>query len=979
MTGTYPDFYPNIPGSVFELRDNTRNQQSRTLRGKKIVLIGTATDGPVLDPVTVTSFEEGRNIFGVYWKDNGQPNGTTLVRGLKRVLDAGADNVALVRVSGDTAHTKLPLYKIEKNIERHTREYIDEMIGNMETVFDLKIPAGTYIENVSLTANGFKVDEDLYRVDESNGIIILKENAVDQEANVVISYDLVKVTIISVDEEVVVCTSPLSGREFQLRNTNIETDSESVYHVKEDGTVVALMKGAPAQGYNIDYKTGLISTTDEVSLSRGEKLVATYDYRHLDKEAQTSRHVARGGISYIEITHQPDPTKDFIVLADGKEVDKAAYDVNYTYGYVNLKPGYIGKGQKVEIVYYWNEREVVEPAISFEGFYPGSVYNKVKIVTEDILQAVPNIRYFQFNNPNGTTMVPGGNVEGNHTFFFPEGKRNLIDNVQVELSIFDQDGNKVVDLSDEDFVVDYALGSVALSEDAYAIFAEEPGRQLRATRFAYGIQEYTPMPTVYSEYLQIIDSTTARFHNDYIVPTAIEFYVVDRDGNLNPYNGTVDIDYATGIVKLNNGLVFGERLMAREYSYYNVVGKKVIIKKPQEKLLSRTDGDLVFEVGTNIQTVGELVSAINNHPRNNVVKAYIEPEFANLSAMDIITEVYKVNPDGSVNTKEFALEFGDDGVNLSKEEMYDKLGGVYDAEGNKIELGAYDILMDYEDADIIVPLGVYIDDELASNYKNFASQLANFCAKCFYRSNEVIGVMGFKPLHNPIRINVINRVKKLQDINLNFFLLDENYNEIKDHNGNPVDIGKYIRAVGHDLLYNDPNLSAPTIENGALAFAAVKSMLADDNAPTNEVIPGGRLAYTYSAAQINSLSGARIITFKNKNGEARIADGITCALPGSGWTRDLTVTIVFDVINEIRNIYEKYIGKGNSMARQNALDTDIRDALNKKHTLEDFDYTIIMSPTDKLIGRMIVDLELVPIGELQRIKTVVSINSQLEQ
>ena len=102
--------------------------------------------------------------------------------------------------------------------------------------------------------------------------------------------------------------------------------------------------------------------------------------------------------------------------------------------------------------------------------------------------------------------------------------------------------------------------------------------------------------------------------------------------------------------------------------------------------------------------------------------------------------------------------------------------------------------MDYEDADIIVPLGVYIDDELAST-TNFASA-GQLCAKCFYRSNEVIGVMGFKPLHNPIRINVINRVKKLQDINLNFFLLDENYNEIKDHNGNPVDIGKYIRAVG---------------------------------------------------------------------------------------------------------------------------------------------------------------------------------------
>jgi len=978
VTGSYPDFYPNVPGSVFELRDNTRNQHSRTLRGKKIVLIGTANDGPVLNPVTVTSFDEGKNIFGIYWKENGQPNGTTLVKGLKRVLDAGADNVALVRVSGDTAHTKLPLYKTEKNIERHTREYIDQMIGNRETTFDLEIPAGTYIENVTLTANGFKVEEDLYRIDESNGIIILKEDAVDQEANVVISYNLVKVTIVSIDEEEVVCTSPLSGREFQLKNPLVERDSESVYHVKEDGTVLPLEKGASAQGYTIDYTTGLISTTDEVVLTKGELLVATYDYRKLEKEAKTSHQVARGGISYIQIRYQPDPTKEFVVLADGKPVDKAAYDVNYTYGYVNLKPGYIGKGQKVEIVYYWNDREVIEPAILFEGFYPGSVYNKVKIVTEDVLQAVPNLRYFQFNNPNGTTLVPGGNVENNHTFFFPEDRRNLIQNAGVELSIFDDSGNKVSDLNEEDFTVDYNTGSVVLSTSAYEFFSSILDGQIRATKYAYSIQEYTPMPTVYNEYLQIVDPNTARFHNDYIVPTAIEFMIEDRNGNLSPYNGTVEIDYATGLVKLNNALAFGERLLAREYSYYNVVGKKVAIKKPREKLLSRTDGDMEFEIGANIQTVGELVDAINNHPRNNVVRASIDPKHAHLSAMDIMTEVYKVNPDGSINAKEVALEFGDDGVNLTKEEMYDKLGGVTDKDGNKVVFGAYDILMDYEDADIIVPLGVYIDDELTSNYKNFATQLANFCAKCFYRSNEIIGVMGFNPLHNPSRINIINRVKKLQDVNLNFFLQDENYNEILDNNGHPVDIGRYMRAVGHDLIYNDPYLSAPTIENGALAFAAVKSMLAEDNAPTNEVIPGAMLAYTYSAAQTNSLSGARIITFRSKNGEARIADGITCALPGSGWTRDLTVTIVFDIIEEIRRIYDRYIGKGNTMARQNALDSDIRDALNKKHTLEDFDYKLIMSPTDKLIGRMIVDLELVPIGELQRIKTVVSINSQLQ-
>ena len=80
----------------------------------------------------------------------------------------------------------------------------------------------------------------------------------------------------------VVCISPLSGRD-QLRNTNIEADSESVYHEK-DGTVVACER-SPAQDTHRLQDWPYLNNT-EVSLSR-RKLVATYDYRHLDKEAKT--------------------------------------------------------------------------------------------------------------------------------------------------------------------------------------------------------------------------------------------------------------------------------------------------------------------------------------------------------------------------------------------------------------------------------------------------------------------------------------------------------------------------------------------------------------------------------------------------------------------------------------------------------------------------------------------------------------------
>jgi hypothetical protein len=115
-----------------------------------------------------------------------------------------------------------------------------------------------------------------------------------------------------------------------------------------------------------------------------------------------------------------------------------------------------------------------------------------------------------------------------------------------------------------------------------------------------------------------------------------------------------------------------------------------------------------------------------------------------------------------------------------------------------------------------------------------------------------------------------------------------------------------------------------------------------------------------------------------KGGVPKVASALTCAQPNSGWTRYLTVDIVFNAINLLRDIYDPYIGQGNTIEKRNSLDSDIYNALKKKNTIADFDYTLIQSPSDKVMGRMVVELDIVPIGELQKIHTVVSINAQLD-
>jgi hypothetical protein len=105
---------------------------------------------------------------------------------------------------------------------------------------------------------------------------------------------------------------------------------------------------------------------------------------------------------------------------------------------------------------------------------------------------------------------------------------------------------------------------------------------------------------------------------------------------------------------------------------------------------------------------------------------------------------------------------------------------------------------------------------------------------------------------------------------------------------------------------------------------------------------------------------------------------MTCAQPGSGWTRWHTIDIVFDTVSMLRNIFDRYVGDGNSLQKRNALRSDIRDTLKKQPTLVGSDFDLIMSQRDKQIGRIIIELDLIPEGELQRIKSIVSINAQLE-
>jgi hypothetical protein len=545
-----------------------------------------------------------------------------------------------------------------------------------------------------------------------------------------------------------------------------------------------------------------------------------------------------------------------------------------------------------------------------------------------------------------------------------------------------------IDLQNDDIEVNFRSGVIACK----VANADNGGPGIKIPKCDFRTTEER-VSFVNNKTLERVTRTKFKLGNQNIVKNTdgignnpLDLYIerADRDTPEELTRGTGEdytVDWSSGVVELVSSKALGEKdsLIVRRYAYYNIEGRTITIEKPKLKTGQEESREIEIELGDEVRTIGGLAEEINNNSKNNVVEFKITSDLYTKHVLDIKTPDVKIKGnvyDGTIDRKRITLSGGRDGIDMVKEEMYEKLGGKTNADGEKVEYGAYDVLMDYEPADIVMPVGVYANDELASDYKDFANQLAQFLANCFYNNNELRGIIGLNPLENPTRRNVIDRVNNLSRMQTLYFLQDENGNVVENNNEQSVDVGKFISVVGHDVVINDRKLGMSHIESAAAEYGAVVSMIDINNAPTNEVLPG-KLAYTYSRKQANVLSGNRIITYKDDAGVTKIADSPTCAFPGSGWNRYMTVDIVFDTIDLVREIFDKYIGQGNKIEKRNALESEIRQELKELPTLRNFDYNMKMSTQDQFMGRMLIELKLVPVTELREINTVVSINAQM--
>lgn len=402
----------------------------------------------------------------------------------------------------------------------------------------------------------------------------------------------------------------------------------------------------------------------------------------------------------------------------------------------------------------------------------------------------------------------------------------------------------------------------------------------------------------------------------------------------------------------------------------SVIGKKVTIIKPESKKTSEFESALEYS-SLDYPTFGELVRAVNEDPRNNVVRFSTEYPKHPTAELFTVSNMY--------------LSGGKDGLNLSKAEIYEKLGGKRDARGEIVEYGAYQLLENY-DGDIYIPAGVYADDNAGSPTRNFGDQLAQFCAVQTLRNNECRGVIPVRP---PVRNDLPSVVARVQEIirdreqgKFRYYLRNLKGEYMRDNKGRRIDIGRHIDLVFMTGRVSNELLGVYSASLDGM-YAGLQASISSASDTTEKVLPGVlALDFNLSAALHDKLSEAGIVTFyTDPNRGVVVVNGITAADNRSDYRSLPNIRIALEASRRVREVSKRYMGEPYNLIKKNAHTTDIQAELDSmvdpEGKLTDFTFSIHQSVKDRILHNAVIMLDIVPAFALKSISMPVSLRPSL--
>lgn len=542
-----------------------------------------------------------------------------------------------------------------------------------------------------------------------------------------------------------------------------------------------------------------------------------------------------------------------------------------------------------------------------------------------------------------------------------------------------------------DYTVDMAAGTVTiLVGNTSSITASDT---VDIEYYTYEVKQETTTVTASSDTDQVIalehepkDGVIELLVNGSVVESS-KYSIAGTDvtltaGNFNVkdkftigYNYIVTEEITEGITvrSIYGGSVYKEASVKVEpfQTDEGVSGCNFIFTKPESKLYSSADKPFVF-TSIDCPTVGMLKIALSNYALNNVFEIITDNE-------DMSTANFPAFESKLVNG-------GDDGVVVTNNQLFEALSGKRNADGYLTEQGAYQILENYH-VDYIYPAGVYADAKQTVNKNSsFHQELALLCAVLTYRTKMTHGFIDVKPNSNTTLVGIQKYVDNLLKYDNYHYMKDSDGNEIVDAEGKKMDIGWYTSiVVGPEPVMVSDKLGT-WYGSPALAYAALNASLKPESAPTNKSLPGVKgMKYKFSNKQMNELVGNRMVVFKIK-GEGTttasstpyVVDGCTAGGESCDYRRIATVKVVTDVVDQIRDVSDPFLGEPNTVEQRNALSALISKRLTyllNQGEIQYYAFEINASIQQVLLGECTISLTLVVPQELRKITTVVALRA----
>jgi len=329
---------------------------------------------------------------------------------------------------------------------------------------------------------------------------------------------------------------------------------------------------------------------------------------------------------------------------------------------------------------------------------------------------------------------------------------------------------------------------------------------------------------------------------------------------------------------------------------------------------------------------------------------------------------YKYLPNfPAITTAAISLKHGTNGAKLTPKEKEEEFKKVYE------------YLRDFE-ATLWVPMEAYIDD-IKEDYNaitglkeqlstTYAQDMQDFLEELSINSIQPHAVFGVTPIVGNTLGDRDNWVKNLTEVDLNDGTRAANV---------MINIqSKFVSVSAFEPIFLNLGRGNPYAANGQAAYAGMLASLPYDISPTNKELANvTALRKEFSMRQYEALNNMRYVAMKTRATRPVIVNDVTAAPYGSDFVTWSTYSITAEAADRVKRIADAYLGQPNSVVLRNAMDQEIAQTLNNMSGLQASNHVITSTIEQQVRGIVEIDIILVPIFPMKKIRTTVKLRKSL--